>query len=52
VPVEHARQPPGLSHGDHPRDRLHRVAFLVVVTALLGRVGWDLWTGELRPFLG
>ena len=29
-----------------------RVAFLVVVTALIGRVGWDVWTENLRPLLG
>jgi uncharacterized membrane protein YfcA len=29
-----------------------RVAFLVVVTALVGRVGWDVWTENLRPLLG
>jgi uncharacterized protein len=29
-----------------------RVAFLVVVTALVGRVGWDVWTQNLRPLLG
>jgi uncharacterized membrane protein YfcA len=26
-----------------------RVAFLVVVTALIARVGWDVWTENLRP---
>ena len=29
-----------------------RAAFLVVVTALVGRVGWDVWTENLRPLLG
>lgn len=29
-----------------------RVAFLVVVTALVARVGWDVWTENLRPLLG
>ena len=29
-----------------------RVAFLVVVTALIARVGWDVWTENLRPLLG
>jgi uncharacterized membrane protein YfcA len=29
-----------------------RIAFLVVVTALVGRVGWDVWTENLRPLLG
>ena len=29
-----------------------RVAFLVVVTALIARAGWDVWTENLRPLLG
>ena len=29
-----------------------RVAFLVVVTVLVGRVGWDVWTENLRPLVG
>lgn len=29
-----------------------RVVFLVVVTALIGRVGWDVWTENVRPLLG
>ncbi|WP_369138334.1 sulfite exporter TauE/SafE family protein [Modestobacter versicolor] len=29
--------------------RFIRVAFLVVVTALIARLGWDVWTEELRP---
>ncbi len=29
-----------------------RVAFLVVVTALIARVGWDVWTENLWPLLG
>jgi uncharacterized protein len=29
-----------------------RIAFPVVVTALVGRVGWDVWTENLRPLLG
>ena len=29
-----------------------RIAFLVVVTALVGRVGWDVWTENLRPLVG
>ncbi|WP_236833428.1 TSUP family transporter, partial [Blastococcus sp. MG754427] len=29
-----------------------RVVFLVVVTALIGRLGWDVWTENLRPLLG
>ncbi len=29
-----------------------RVAFLVVVTALIARVGWDVWTENLQPLLG
>lgn len=29
-----------------------RVAFLVVVGALVLRVGWDVWTENLRPHLG
>jgi uncharacterized protein len=29
-----------------------RVALLVVVCALVGRVGWDVWTENLRPLLG
>ena len=29
-----------------------RVVFLVVVTVLIGRVGWDVWTENLRPLLG
>ncbi|MFD2091467.1 sulfite exporter TauE/SafE family protein [Blastococcus deserti] len=32
--------------------RFIRVVFLVVVTALMGRVGWDVWTENLRPLLG
>ncbi|MGY2066039.1 sulfite exporter TauE/SafE family protein [Blastococcus sp. SYSU DS0619] len=28
-----------------------RVVFLVVVTALIGRVGWDVWTENVRPLL-
>jgi uncharacterized membrane protein YfcA len=32
--------------------RFIRVAFLVVVTALIARVGWDVWTENLRPLLG
>ncbi len=28
-----------------------RIAFLVVVTALVARVGWDVWTENLRPLL-
>ncbi|WP_138733346.1 sulfite exporter TauE/SafE family protein [Modestobacter excelsi] len=31
--------------------RFIRVVFLVVVTALIGRVGWDVWTENLRPLL-
>ncbi|MGY1750502.1 sulfite exporter TauE/SafE family protein [Modestobacter sp. SYSU DS0511] len=31
--------------------RFIRVAFLVVVTALIGRVGWDVWTENVRPLL-
>ncbi len=29
-----------------------RAVFLVVVTALIARVGWDVWTENLRPLLG
>ncbi len=29
-----------------------RAAFLVVVTALIVRLGWDVWTENLRPLLG
>ncbi|MCZ2838044.1 sulfite exporter TauE/SafE family protein [Modestobacter sp. VKM Ac-2985] len=32
--------------------RFIRVVFLVVVTALIGRVGWDVWTENVRPILG
>ncbi|MQA33601.1 sulfite exporter TauE/SafE family protein [Modestobacter roseus] len=32
--------------------RFIRVVFLVVVTALIGRLGWDVWTENLRPLLG
>jgi uncharacterized membrane protein YfcA len=32
--------------------RFIRVAFLVVVTALIARVGWDVWTENVRPHLG
>jgi uncharacterized protein len=32
--------------------RFVRVAFLVVVTALIGRLGWDVWTENLRPLVG
>lgn len=28
-----------------------RVVFLVVVTALIGRVGWDVWVENVRPLL-
>jgi uncharacterized protein len=28
-----------------------RVVFLVVVTALIGRLGWDVWTENVRPLL-
>jgi uncharacterized membrane protein YfcA len=31
--------------------RFIRVAFLVVVTALIARVGWDVWTENVRPRL-
>ncbi|OMQ16757.1 hypothetical protein A7K94_0200440 [Modestobacter sp. VKM Ac-2676] len=31
--------------------RFIRVVFLVVVTALIGRVGWDVWTENVRPLL-
>ena len=31
--------------------RFIRIAFLVVVTALVARVGWDVWTENLRPLL-
>ena len=31
--------------------RFIRIAFLVVVTALIARVGWDVWTENLRPAL-
>jgi len=29
-----------------------RIAFLVVVTALIGRVGWDVWVENVRPLAG
>ncbi|SEK56718.1 hypothetical protein SAMN04515665_10357 [Blastococcus sp. DSM 46786] len=29
-----------------------RVVFLVIVTALIGRLGWDVWTENVRPLLG
>jgi uncharacterized membrane protein YfcA len=29
-----------------------RVVFLVVVTVLIARVGWDVWTENLRPLVG
>ncbi|NEK56490.1 TSUP family transporter [Geodermatophilus sabuli] len=29
-----------------------RVAFLVVVTALIARLGWDVWSENLRPLVG
>jgi uncharacterized protein len=32
--------------------RFVRAAFLVVVTVLIGRLGWDVWTENLRPVLG
>ena len=32
--------------------RFIRVVFLVVVTALIARVGWDVWTEDVRPRLG
>lgn len=32
--------------------RFIRVVFLVVVTALIGRVGWDVWVENVRPLLG
>jgi uncharacterized protein len=32
--------------------RFIRIAFLVVVTALIARLGWDVWTENLRPALG
>jgi uncharacterized membrane protein YfcA len=32
--------------------RFIRIVFLVVVTALIGRVGWDVWVENLRPLLG
>jgi uncharacterized protein len=32
--------------------RFIRVAFLVVVTALIARLGWDVWTENLRPLVG
>jgi hypothetical protein len=31
--------------------RFIRVAFLVVVTALIGRLGWDVWTENVRPLI-
>lgn len=31
--------------------RFIRVAFLVVVTALIARVGWDVWTENVQPLL-
>jgi hypothetical protein len=31
--------------------RFIRVAFLVVVTALIGRLGWDVWTENVRPLV-
>ncbi|RBY83354.1 TSUP family transporter [Blastococcus sp. TF02A-26] len=32
--------------------RFIRIAFLVVVCALVVRVGWDVWTENLRPLVG
>lgn len=32
--------------------RFIRIAFLVVVTALIGRLGWDVWVENVRPALG
>jgi hypothetical protein len=32
--------------------RFIRIAFLVVVTALIARLGWDVWTENVRPALG
>jgi uncharacterized protein len=32
--------------------RFIRVVFLVVVTALIARVGWDVWTENVRPLVG
>ncbi|MGY1802365.1 TSUP family transporter [Blastococcus sp. SYSU D00922] len=32
--------------------RFIRVAFLVVVTALVARLGWDVWTENVQPQLG
>jgi uncharacterized protein len=32
--------------------RFIRVAFLLVVAALIVRVGWDVWSENLRPLLG
>ena len=32
--------------------RFIRVVFLVVVTALIGRLGWDVWVENVRPLLG
>jgi uncharacterized protein len=31
--------------------RFIRIAFLVVLVALIGRLGWDVWTENLRPNL-
>jgi uncharacterized membrane protein YfcA len=31
--------------------RFIRIAFLVVVSALIARVGWDVWTENLQPLL-
>jgi len=31
--------------------RFIRIAFLVVVTVLIGRLGWDVWTENLRPLV-
>ncbi len=31
--------------------RFIRIAFLVVVTVLIARVGWDVWTENLQPLL-
>jgi uncharacterized membrane protein YfcA len=32
--------------------RFIRVVFLIVVTALIVRLGWDVWTENIRPLLG
>jgi uncharacterized membrane protein YfcA len=32
--------------------RFIRIAFLGVVTVLIARLGWDVWTENLRPLLG